>query len=99
MTREELMTMPHLDIAEIKRMVHIHTEEGWYIAEGMDDIKEFAYTNCLYLPIKDEYLGYAVISAEDVERYQAEKEKALEEEFGAIEEPEDEMPISGATIE
>lgn len=82
MTREELMALSHLNISEITRFVHLHTEEGWFLTdyfEGMD-IKEFCYTNCLYLPIKDEYNAYRVIDEVEMAMLEERAEEARREE-------------------
>lgn len=86
MTREELMALSHLNISEITRFVHLHTEEGWFLTdyfEGMD-IKEFCYTNCLYLPIKDEYNAYRVIDEVEKAMLEERAEEARREEEAEI---------------
>lgn len=83
MTREELLNLEHLAIAEVTKFVHIHTEEGFYMTDWKDgqDIKEYSGSVCYYMPIRDTYADYRVITAEEhneLERLQEEAHKAEE---------------------
>lgn len=83
MTREELLNLEHLAIAEVTKFVHIHTEEGFYMTDWKDgqDIKEYSGSVCYYMPIRDTYNDYRVITAEEhneLEILQEEAHKAEE---------------------
>lgn len=88
MTREELLNLDHLAIAEVTKFVHIHTEEGYFMTEWVEgqDIKEYSGSVCYYMPIRDTYADYRIITAEEhaelerlqVEAYKAEELKAEE---------------------
>jgi hypothetical protein len=83
MTREELLNLDHLAIAEVTKFVHIHTEEGYFMTEGVEgqDIKEYSGSVCYYMPIRDTYADYRIITAEEhaeLERLQVEAYKAEE---------------------
>ena len=88
MTREELLNLDHLAIAEVTKFVHIHTEEGYFMTEWKEeqDIKEYSGSVCYYMPIRDTYADYRIITAEEhtelerlqVEAYKAEELKAEE---------------------
>ena len=80
MTKQELMSLPHLSISEeIPGMfIHMHTEEGYFITDYVDskDIKEYNSTVCMYCPIMDTYNDYRIITkAEDIE-YRKRQEEA-----------------------
>lgn len=83
MTREELLNLEHLAIAEVTKFVHIHTEEGFYMTDWKDgqDIKEYSGSVCYYMPIRDTYNDYRVITAEqhnELMKQQEETHKAEE---------------------
>lgn len=83
MTRDELLNLEHLAIAEVTKFVHIHTEEGYFMTEWMEgqDIKEYSGSVCYYMPIRDTYADYRIITAEEhaeLERLQEEAYKAEE---------------------
>jgi hypothetical protein len=83
MTRQELLNLEHLAIAEVTKFVHIHTEEGYFMTEWVEgqDIKEYSGSVCYYMPIRDTYADYRIITAEEhaeLERLQEEAYKAEE---------------------
>lgn len=82
MTRQELLSLDHLAIAEVTKFVHIHTEEGWYMTEWKDgdDIKEYSGSVCYYMPIREDYADYRVITAEEHNELEKQREIAVEEE-------------------
>jgi hypothetical protein len=87
MTRQELLSLEHLAIAEVTKFVHIHTEEGWYMTEWHEgqDIKEYSGSVCYYMPIRDTYVDYRVITAaEHTELERLQEEAYKEEENNAI---------------
>lgn len=80
MTKNELMNLAHLDVAEEKRLLHLHTEAGWVICNYTEDmeITNYCSTNCLYLPIADEYMEtYSTITVEQDAIYTAELEAEM----------------------
>lgn len=82
MTRQELLSLDHLAIAEVTKFVHIHTEEGWYMTEWTEDkdIKEYSGSVCYYMPIREDYADYRVITAAEHEELEKQREIAVEEE-------------------
>lgn len=90
MTKLELMSLPHLDVAEQKRLIHLHTEEGYVICNYTADMdmKDYASTNCLYLPIMDEYEEYTVVTKEWDAVYIDMAKEAWESEINDLEEEE-----------
>ena len=78
MTREELLNLEHLAIAEVTKFVHIHTEEGFYMTDWKDgqDIKEYSGSVCYYMPIRDTYNDYRVITAEQHNELMKQQEEA-----------------------
>lgn len=82
MTREQVLSLDHLATAEVTKFLHIHSEEGWIITSWKEDgdIKEYSGSVCYYMPIRDEYEDYRVITEEDHKELEAQREKALKEE-------------------
>lgn len=83
MTKKELLNLEHLKIAEEKKdyFVHVHCEDGWYLTDwNKEDIKEFHASVCMYLPIRDKYNNYYLITLEDYNRLMNEQRIALEKE-------------------
>lgn len=84
MTQEELLNLPNLAVAEVKRFVHIATEEGYVICNYTEDmdILDYYSSNSLYLPIKDEYEELSTITdAQDaIYREEQEEERKRREE-------------------
>lgn len=81
MTREQILKLEHLKTAEVTVFVHLHSEDGWYITswkEG-DDIKDYAGSVCYYMPIRDEYEDFRVITEEDHKELEQQRDRALEE--------------------
>ena len=87
MTRQELLSMDHLAIAEVTKFVHIHTEEGYIMTEWNDgmDIKEYNGSVCYYMPIRDEYTDYRVITLAEHEELEKQRDIAIEEENKRLE--------------
>lgn len=88
MTRQELLSMDHLSIAEVTKFVHIHTEEGYVMTEWNDgmDIKEYNGSVCYYMPIRDEYTDYRVITLAEHEELEKQRDIVIEEENKRLEE-------------
>lgn len=82
MTREELLNLEHLAIAEVTKFVHIHTEKGFYMTEWKEgqDIKEYSGSVCYYMPIRDTYNDYRVITAEEHNELIKQQEEAYKAE-------------------
>lgn len=87
MTRQELLNLDHLSIAEVTKFVHIHTEEGYVMTEWTEDrdIKEYSGSVCYYMPIRDEYVNYRIITAAEHEELEKQRDTAIEEENKRIE--------------
>lgn len=66
MTREEIMSLPHLAKVEVKRLMHLHTEDGYYICNEPEDMHNFWYTNCLRCELKDKYEDCKVVSEAEI---------------------------------
>lgn len=82
MKRQELLNLEHLSIAEVKKFVHIHTEEGYFMTSWTDkkDIKEYAGSVCYYMPIRDEYEDYRIITSEEHNELESRRDAAIKEE-------------------
>lgn len=82
MTKNELLNLPHLKIARETVFVHVHTEDGWILTswnEG-DDIKEYSGSNCYYMPIRDVYDDYRLITVDEHNNLESERDRVIEEE-------------------
>lgn len=78
MTRQELLNLEHLAVAEVTKFVHIHTEDGWYMTDwDGGDIKEYSGSVCYYMPIRDTYPDYRVITAEEHEELMKRQEEVI----------------------
>lgn len=83
MTREELLKLEHLEIATVTKFVHLHTEPGYVITPWFDgmDILEYSGSACYYMPIRDNYVDYRVITEVDhLELEKQRKEAEIEKE-------------------
>lgn len=83
MTKQEVLSLEHLAIAIETKFVHIHTEEGYIITpwfEG-DDIKEYSGSNCYYMPVREEYPNYRVITVEEHTELEQKCKEANEKEI------------------
>lgn len=82
MTKEQLMTLEHVEVRETKDFIHLHTDEGYYITEwqGGDDITDFNASECWYIPLMEEYPNFRVLNAEEYNHLDAEAEKKREED-------------------
>lgn len=82
MTRQELLSLEHLAIAEVTKFVHLHTEEGWYITDwNGEDIKQYHSSVCYYMPIRDTYNDYRVITTEEHNKLLEMQETAIKAEL------------------
>lgn len=86
MTQKELLNLEHLSIAEVKKFVHIHTEEGYVMTSWNDgdDVKEYAGSVCYYMPIRDDYDDYRVITKEKHNEYEKLRDEAMQAEEEAM---------------
>lgn len=78
MTKQELLSLEHLAIAEETVFVHLHTKDGYVITDWFDGMDILLYSGgvCYYMPIRDEYDDYRVITVEEhneLERLRTEK--------------------------
>ena len=99
MTQDEILALPNLSIAEITKFLHIHSQEGYFIANIPDDMMDYYFTNCLYLPIKDEYEDLQVVS-EDENAQNLKVKELLEQTDKLLNSFDDDEPmvISGQTF-
>ena len=81
MTQKELLNLEHLSIAEVKKFVHIHTEEGYVMTSWKDgdDIKEYAGSVCYYMPIRNEYEDYRIITLKEHNDLENQRDEAIKE--------------------
>lgn len=81
MTKQEVLSLDHLSIATETKFVHIHTEEGYIMTEWKegDDIKQYSGSNCYYMPIQEVYPDYRVITIEEHNRLEEQREIAVKE--------------------
>lgn len=68
MTQRDILNLNNLKVAELKpnMFLHIHAQDGYIVTsykEG-DDISKYIGSVCYYMPIKDEYPDYRVITVE-----------------------------------
>lgn len=82
MTKQELLNLNHLKIAEETIFVHIHTEDGWIMTSWNenDDIREYSGSACYYMPIRDTYDNYRLITVEEHNRLTQLLEEAINED-------------------
>lgn len=89
MTRQEILNLPHLSIAEAlpNKFVHLHCEVGYILTDYTEgkDIKDYYGSICVYFPIKDEYDAYRVITQAEHENYLALQEQAMQVEITELE--------------
>ena len=81
MTKQEVLSLDHLSIATETKFVHIHTEEGYIMTDWKegDDIKQYSGSNCYYMPIREVYPDYRVITIEEHNRLEEQREIAVKE--------------------
>jgi hypothetical protein len=82
MTKQELLNLDHLKIARETVFVHIHTEDGWIMTSWKDgdDIKEYSGSVCYYMPIRDDYEDYRIITVEEHNRLTQLQNEEIEKE-------------------
>lgn len=80
MTRQELFSLDHLAIAEVTLFVHIHTEEGYVMTDWVEgnDIMEYNGSPCYYMPIKDDYADFRIITLDEHIELENQRDKAIE---------------------
>ena len=86
MTKYELLNLPHLKIARETIFVHVHTEDGWVLTswkEG-DDIREYSGGVCYYMPIRDTYEDYRLVTIDEHNQYEKERDEAIKIENDRI---------------
>ena len=86
MTQEQILKMDNLEIAEVKAgmFVHVHAKEGYRITSWgeHEDIKNYAGSICMYMPIRDSYDDdYRTITVEEHEALEARAREAHEAEM------------------
>ena len=84
MTRDEILKMDHLKIAEVKpgMFVHVHAEDDYRITSfnpETDDIKNYSGSICMFMPIRDSYDDdYRVITVAEHEEFERQAREANE---------------------
>lgn len=84
MTQKELLNLDHLKIAEVKPgyFTHIHAEDGFYITDwDKKEIKDYSASICMYLPIREEYKDYYIITAEEDTEYRRQLDEYIKGEM------------------
>lgn len=89
MTRQEILNLPHLSIAEElpNKFVHLHCAEGYMLTDYVEgkDIKDYYGSVCIYFPIKEEYETHRTITQAEHENYLALQEQAMQVETTELE--------------
>lgn len=83
MTQREILNLNNLKVAELKpnMFLHIHAKDGFIITsykEG-DNIEKYVGSVCYYMPIKDEYPDYRVITTDMHNNYENMRNTAIKE--------------------
>lgn len=88
MTQKELLELENLKIAEVKpnMFVHVHTNDGYFITSWTenDDIKDYSGSTCMWLPIRDSYIDYRIITLAEHEEYETRQKEAFENEIKSV---------------
>lgn len=81
MTKQELLSLEHLAIAEETVFVHIHTEEGYIITDYKDgdEITKYSGSECMYMPIRKEYPDYRIITVEEHQELEKKRDEAIKD--------------------
>lgn len=88
MTRQELLSLEHLAVAEVTKFVHIHTEEGYVITPWLEggDIKEYSGSVCYYMPIREEYPTHRVITTAEHNELEQQRDEEVQKEVEKLKE-------------
>lgn len=81
MTKQELLSLEHLAIAEETKFVHVHTEDGYIMTVWKEDenILKYAGSECYYMPIREEYPDYRIITVEEHNELEKKRDEAIKE--------------------
>lgn len=84
MTREQVLSLDHLAVAEVTVFMHLHTEDGWILTNWSadEDIKEYSGSECYYMPIRDEYKDFRIITVEEHNELEKQRDEEIEKENG-----------------
>lgn len=84
MTKDEILALPNLSIAEeTQHFIHIHAVEGYTITpwnSEKQDIRDFYESECYYFPKLNDFGNYKVITKAESDEYHRLQEIALEED-------------------
>jgi len=84
MKKEDLLKLDHLKIAEeTPKYLHIHCEDGFKATswkEG-DELKDFNCFRCAYMPVRDEYPDYHIITEEKAKELEDKQHEEIEKEM------------------
>ena len=87
MTKEDIKALNHLAINEEVegKFYHVHAEDGYMITTYSDgeDIKHYCASECMYMPIKEEYPDLRIITVQEHNRLSEACEVARQEEIEA----------------
>ena len=64
MKRTDLQNLPHCFYYE-GDFIRLYTEDGWFLVKSSDKIENFYAFSEAFLPIKEEYPEYKVITLEE----------------------------------
>ena len=79
MTKQELLSLEHLAIAEETKFVHVHTEDGYIMTDWKEDedILKYVGSECYYMPIREEYPDYRIITVEEHKELEKQRDEAI----------------------
>lgn len=84
MKKEDLLKLDHLKIAEeTPKYLHLHCEDGFKATswkEG-DKLEDFNFFACAYMPVRDEYLDYHIITEAEAKELDEKKHEEIEKEM------------------
>lgn len=77
MKKTDLQNLPHCSYSE-GDFIRLYTEDGWFLVKSTDKIENFYAFSEAFLPIKEEYPEYKVITLEEKKIGEESRKKANE---------------------
>lgn len=77
MKKTDLQNLPHCFYSECD-FIRLYTEDGWFLVKSSDKIENFYAFSEAFLPIKDEYPEYKVITLEEKQNGERLRKVAIE---------------------
>ena len=77
MKRTDLQNLPHCFYSE-GDFIRLYTEDGWFLVRSSDKIENFYAFSEAFLPIKEEYPEYKVITLEEKQNGERLRKVALD---------------------